>query len=263
MNLALLLRLALAPALVAVATLAARRWGAAAGGWAAATPVVAGPVLLVFVIDHGRAFGSEAASSATLGLISLALFTVAYAQAGARGVPWLLCLPIGWSAFITATVAMSVVAVPTPVALVAAIAAFRALRAATGSGPGLESQGRRLPGDIGLRMLAALGMVVVLGLVAAMLGPRVSGLLAPFPIIGSVMAAFTHITHGREALRGYTVALLKGLPSFALFTATVALALVPLGTIAAFGLASLVAGASHAVLIYLDTRPAGERIRRA
>jgi hypothetical protein len=245
-----------------VATLAARRWGAAAAGWAAATPVVAGPVLLVFVLDHGRAFGSEAATSATLGLISLALFTVVYARAAAGGVPWLLCLPVGWATFIVATVAMSVVALPTPVALIAAVAAFRALRAVTGVGPVVESQERRLPGDLGLRMVAALTMVVVLGLVAAMLGARESGLLAPFPIIGSVMAAFTHITHGRDAMRGYTVALLKGLPSFALFTATVAVALVPLGTVAAFVLASLLSATSHAVLIYLDTRPAVERVRQ-
>ncbi|GAC1327248.1 MAG: hypothetical protein NVSMB17_01020 [Candidatus Dormibacteria bacterium] len=263
MTLALLVRLALAPCLVAVATVAARRWGASAGGWAAATPVVAGPVLLVFTVDHGAAFGSQAASSATLGLISLAVFTVTYARLAMAGVPWALCLVLGWASFVAGTAVLSVVAVPTLVALGVALLSFALLRSATGSKRVAVGTERRLPADIPLRMIAALVMVLVLGFVAAVLGPRVSGLLAPFPIIGSVMAAFTHISRGRDALQGYSLALLKGMPSFALFTATVAVLLQPLGTMGAFVLASLVAVASHTVLIYLDNRVAAPGRRPA
>ncbi|MGI8609822.1 MAG: hypothetical protein ACR2MY_11435 [Candidatus Dormibacteria bacterium] len=254
MNIALLVRLVLAPALVAAATLAARRWGAAAAGWAAATPVVAGPVLLVFVIDHGPGFGAQAAGAATLGLVSLAVFTMVYARMALLGAPWPLCLPIGWASFVCTTALLSMVAVPPVVALVAAIAAFVLLRRLTGSPRPLQPEGRRPRGDIPLRMFAALVMVLALGLVAGRLGPRVSGLLAPFPIIGSVMAVFTHITRGREALQGYSLALVKGLPSFALFTATVALTVEGAGTPTAFLLASLLAAASHGILIFIDTR---------
>ncbi|MDQ6746732.1 MAG: hypothetical protein M3010_01300 [Candidatus Dormibacteraeota bacterium] len=249
MNLALVVRLALAPGLVGVATLAARRWGVAAGGWAASTPVVAGPVLLVIASDHGQAFGAQAAGSATLGLISLALFTTTYARTAGARLAWYICLPLGWAVFVATALLLSVIAVPPLVALVAAIIFFRLCRLALGPTGRTDAASRRLPGDIPLRMLAALAMVVTLSLVAGLLGARLSGLLAPFPIIGSVMAAFTHVTRGRGALEQYTDALLNGLPSFALFTAMVALTLRPLGVLDSFVAASALAAASHLLLI--------------
>ncbi|MFN2465767.1 MAG: hypothetical protein ABR598_05810 [Candidatus Dormibacteria bacterium] len=259
MSLALALRMALAPTLVAVATLLARRWGAPAAGWAASTPVVAGPVLLVVASDHGTLFGSQAAGSATLGLVSLAIFTVVYARLGGAGLPWAACLIAGWASFVVATLFLSMFTVPTLWALVTAVVAFRVCRLTLGTGEDASADARRLPGDIPLRMTAALLMVATLAVVAGMLGPRLSGLLTPFPIIGSVMAVFTHVTRGRGALGGYSDALLKGLPSFALFTATVGLMIVPLGMAAAFILATLVAAVSHTALIYLDVRSSGGR----
>ncbi|MFN2463557.1 MAG: hypothetical protein ABR573_06610 [Candidatus Dormibacteria bacterium] len=261
MTAALLTRVILAPALVAIATLAARRWGPAAAGWAAATPVVAGPVLLVFVLDHGVAFGAQSAAAATLGLVSLAVFTVAYARLAMRGLGWYLCLPLGWAAFLAVTAILSLVSLPGPWAFLLAVAAFALLRSATGEPRTATAMGRSLPADIPLRMVAALLMVLTLGLIAGMLGPRLSGLLAPFPVIGSVMAAFTQITRGRDALQGYSLALLKGLPSFAMFTATVAITLQPWGTPAAFMLAALASAGSHAVLIFIDTRGSADRDR--
>jgi hypothetical protein len=255
-NAALLVRLALAPALVGVATVAARRWGPQAGGWAAATPVVAGPVLLVYAANHGLRFGSEAAASATLGLISLAVFSTVYALMARAGRPWAVCLLVGWGAFVVTTGLLSVVAAPTWVALVAAVVAFQLCRLALGRVVAVDGEGRRLPFDIPLRMLAAFVMVVTLGLVSGMLGSRVSGLIAPFPIIGSVMAAFTHASRGREALQGYSAALLRGLPSFALFTASVALTLEPVGLVWSFLLAGVLAALSHAVLITWSNRSA-------
>ena len=261
-NLAFALRLALAPGLVGLATVAARRWGVAAGGWAAATPVVAGPVLLVYVSDHGPVFGSQAAGAATLGLISLAVFTSVYARTALLGASWPVCLAAGWAAFAVITAALSLVSVPTVLALAAAMVGFGVCRLALGGGATLPGQGRRLPADIPVRMLAALALVITLSLVAGFLGSRISGLIAPFPIIGSVMAVFTHVTCGPGALQPYTDALLKGLPSFALFTATVALTLQPLGTLVAFTLATLVAVVSHAVLITVNSRDPVARAAR-
>ena len=45
----LILKLLVAPGLVAGVTLAVRRWGPAIGGWLSGMPVVAGPVL-VFIL---------------------------------------------------------------------------------------------------------------------------------------------------------------------------------------------------------------------
>jgi len=257
---ALVLRLALAPTLVAIATLAARRWGPAAGGWVASLPVVAGPVLLVFIADHGPAFGAQAGASATLGLVSLAVFTTVYARVARSGRTWGVCLLTGWLSFLLTTAVLALVAVPAIYALAAALVAFQLCRVALGRVPAPAGTGRRLPADIPLRMLAALVMVIGLSVVSGPLGSRVSGLVAPFPIIGSVMAAFTHASRGREALQGYSATLLRGLPSLALFTAWVAFALQPLGLVPSFALGSLVAALSHAVLIAWSVRPGGRHL---
>ena len=53
---ALLLKLTLAPALVALATYVARRLGPRAGGMVSGIPVVAGPIVLIYAIEHGDRF---------------------------------------------------------------------------------------------------------------------------------------------------------------------------------------------------------------
>ena len=63
---------ALAPLLVTLATLAGRRWGAVVAGAVTALPIVAGPILAIIAIEHGREFGDAAARSALLGVVALA-----------------------------------------------------------------------------------------------------------------------------------------------------------------------------------------------
>ena len=60
----LLLKLMLVPSLVAVATLAGRRWGPRVGGWFTALPIVGGPVLCFYAIEQGERFASRAAGGA-------------------------------------------------------------------------------------------------------------------------------------------------------------------------------------------------------
>ena len=50
----LLLKLTLAPGLVAAVTLAGRRWGPRVAGWLGGLPVIVGPILLALAIVTGR-----------------------------------------------------------------------------------------------------------------------------------------------------------------------------------------------------------------
>jgi hypothetical protein len=103
------LKVLLAPGLVALATLVARRHGPALGGWVSALPVIAGPVLLVFVVEHGPDFAQRAARGTLMGLISLSAFIVVYAHvarhrsvASSLAAGWLTAAPrraissMGW-----------------------------------------------------------------------------------------------------------------------------------------------------------------------
>jgi hypothetical protein len=78
------LKLLLAPVLVVGSSVAGRRWGPAVAGTLAGLPIVAGPILLIICLEEGARFGARAASSALLGLVSLALFAVVFAWCGRR-----------------------------------------------------------------------------------------------------------------------------------------------------------------------------------
>ena len=65
----LLLKLTLAPVLVALATLVARQWGPRAGGVLIGFPLSTGPILIFLAIDHGLEFAQQAAVGILFGLV--------------------------------------------------------------------------------------------------------------------------------------------------------------------------------------------------
>ena len=95
--------------------------------------------------------------------------------------------------------------------------------------------------DLPLRAACALVLVVTLTAVAGWLGPQLSGLLAPFPIISTVLATFTHVQRGPDELLRLLRGMISGFVAFALFCFALALALPRLGVAGAFALATAVA----------------------
>jgi hypothetical protein len=63
-----LAKLLLEPLCVVAVSLSGRRWGVAVAGILGGLPVVAGPILLVLTLVHGRQFGAEAAAGTLLGV---------------------------------------------------------------------------------------------------------------------------------------------------------------------------------------------------
>ncbi len=96
-------------------------------------------------------------------------------------------------------------------------------------------------------------MALVLALTAASgaLGPGLSGLLAPFPIITSVLAVFTHIHGGGVQVRVLLRNFLVGFYGFAGFCFVLAISLPSLQTAVAFSLALAVAVAIQTAIALL------------
>src|SRR4051812_37894419 len=113
----LLLKLTLAPGLVAATTIAGRRWGPRMAGWLGGLPVVVAPILLAITLEHGRAFGARAAGGALLGLLSLTFFILTYGWC-ARVMSWLPAAALGWAAFLGATLLLDRTDPPNWLALV-------------------------------------------------------------------------------------------------------------------------------------------------
>src|SRR5262245_25119096 len=95
----LLLKVFLAPVLIAIVTLGARRWGPRVGGWLTGLPTVAGPTLCFYAFEQGPAFAARASYGTLAGLVAIPGFCVAYAYSGKRA-GWPVSLLAGWSAFL-------------------------------------------------------------------------------------------------------------------------------------------------------------------
>ncbi len=248
------MKVLLAPGFVVCASLTARRFGPRVGGLVAALPVVAGPILLVYALVHGSAFAASAASGTLLGLVSLIAFVVVYARLAPR-IPWAASMLAGWFAFALATAAFSAVSLPAGGALAVAggglllgLAALPRPEAPRGTHPAPPVW------DLPVRAVCALVLVLTLTAVAGWLGPQLSGLLAPFPIIATVLATFTHAQRGTDELHRLLRGLVSGFGAFALFCFTLAVSLRSLHTAAAFALATLVALVAQAAAIALAGR---------
>lgn len=187
----LLIKVTLMPLVIGLITVISRKWGNKTGGLIASLPWVAGPILLFFILEQGKAFGIQSIPGIFTGIISLVCFIYSYARLSSRfnGITTLLVSYVVYS-------------------LVAMIVRFNNLNLYVSYGITMGSVAlvlacfpvagqqqvlaKRLPYDIVIRMVIATLFVVFITQLAAMLGPNWSGILTPFPIITSILAIFTH-----------------------------------------------------------------------
>ena len=103
-------------------------------------------------------------------------------------------------------------------------------------------------------MLVATGFVLTVTGLAQVLGPHLSGLLAPFPIFATILSVFTHHAQGAAAAGKLLRGVVLGSFSFAGFFLVVALLLQPAGIVLTFLCASLVTLAIHGLSLWLLRR---------
>ncbi|PRY44562.1 hypothetical protein [Umezawaea tangerina] len=241
----LALKLLLAPLLVVGSTLAGRRWGAHLTGILVALPIVAGPILFISYRLHGPDFAAAAAGSSLLGLVSLAAFAVVFARTAHR-FRWPTAVAVSCAAVLAMDVLLSFAHVTALVALVLTLTATGVAMALMPNSEAVDA-GRPTPPawDLPGRAVATALLVLTVTTASAALGPRWTGLLAPFPVATSVVAAFVHAQLGRAATTRTMAGVLTGLFGFALFCLCVAALVRPLG-----GAAFLI-GAAVAVAVQL------------
>jgi hypothetical protein len=254
----LLLKISLAPALVATASLAGRRFGPRVGGWLIGFPVVAGPVLWFYAREQGAAFAAGAAAGTVLGTLSLCCFLATYAWSATR-LGWPSSALSGWLAFAAATLVLQQVPAlrGSPLGLRLG-AAFIALFVTGRTLPRLPL-GPAVPRpryDLAMRLVATAALVLALTGVARVLGPSLSGLVTPFPVATTILVVFAH----REAGAGGVAAVLGGfipsLYSFACFCASLSYGLGRWPLALAFAAALVVSLVSQAIVLGLVGRRA-------
>lgn len=257
----LALKLVLTPILIAAASAVGKRWGPSLSGWLVGLPLTSGPVIFFLALEHGTGFAAAAARGVVLGVTSQAVFGLAYIHLGAaRG--WPRAIIAGTVAYAAVT-AVFVVAPLSPwlEPLIVAASLVLAISLSAPSASSATSPAAAELADLPLRMVIATALVVALTETAPLLGPRLSGLLSPFPIYAAILAAFAHRRGGAQSGRLVWRGLFFGLFAFLGFFSAIAATIIPFGIGVSFALAVVTALLIQGVTLLLLSRlevPAAE-----
>jgi hypothetical protein len=237
----LALKLTLTPFLILAASLASRRWGEIVGGWFVGLPLTTAPVCFYLALDQGVSFAAAACLGSLAGAASEAGFVLAYSVV-AQYAGWTLALAAASVAFAACGVLLASTALtlwPAVATTMVALAVVLVLM------PRLGKSAMTLPRpwrwDIPARMIVATALVLALTALAPYVGPRVSGLLATFPVFAAVLAAFSHRSRGAAASVQVLRGLMIGAFAFTGFFTVLASSIERIGIAASFTAATLVA----------------------
>lgn len=243
------LKLFLVPAFLLLITLAGKRWGPSVAGWLAGLPVVAGPILFLLSVEHGVHFAANAAAAALSAVLASVAFSVAYSHA-AQHRPWPLSLIFALFAWSCSALCLSTLPAYLPFSLVASLVTLIAAPQLFPHTEGLVPAREVATPELACRMLAGAALTVAVTFVAGTVGPRWSGLLAVFPVLGIVLAVFSHRTQGPAFAAHLLRGMATGLYSFVAFCFIVSVGLPYFGIPIAF---------TSAVVISLIVQVASKR----
>jgi hypothetical protein len=247
----LALKLVASPLLIGAASLVGRRWGQTVGGWLVGLPLTSGPVAFFLALDHGEAFAAKAAGGSLAGTAAEALFALAYAFAAKR-FSWPLSFCAGAAGFAAGAAATALARLSLAALFFAALGALvlgLVLLPRYPSGERLVMARPRW--DIPLRMLVATALILGLTQAAPLLGARLAGTLATFPVFAAVLSVFAHHIEGKAAAARVLRGLLLGLFGFVGFFYVLASLLEHAGIAGGFLLATAVALLTQAVSLAL------------
>ncbi len=202
----LLLKLFLAPFFVALLSYIQRRWGDGIGGRLIGLPLTTGPFLFIIYIQDGASFAARAAHGVLVGQVALIIFSWVYAMCALK-MSWNRALATGTFACLVAGAILTSFEIPLYVLLPLLVAAWSL---ATKFWPRYLLQMSKAPipkWELPARLLVTVVLIVTLTGLASVLGPRVAGALSTYPVIISVLGAFSQRRHGPDS----TVATLHGL----------------------------------------------------
>jgi len=202
----LALKLTLVPLFLLIVSMSGKWWGPSIAGWLAGLPVVAGPILYLLVLEHGPAFGSHAATLSLCAILASEAFNFAYAWT-CRARPWPIALSAAFAAWLMAAFCLSRVPASPLWATAIALAAvcfgqtFLPRSSAVAAGSPLTRS------DLIGRMLAGALLTVLVTSLSGRAGATWSGLLAVFPLLGSILSVSSHRAHGPA----FVISLLRGM----------------------------------------------------
>lgn len=244
----LILKLCIVPLFIGLITLAGRKWGSGIAGLMGAFPVVAGPIIIFIALEQGSIFAALTAVSAISATACLMVFGLAYSWSCIR-FKWPLALLIALSAWFFSAFVLSIYSLSLEASLALAISSLLITPYLLPKMKFIAPPRTKLH-DLPWRMLVGALLTLTVTTLATFLGETWSGILAVFPVIGLVLAVFTHNTLGPAHVTQVYRGMVKGFYSFTAFFVTLSL-LLPITSILLASLASVLSAILAQVLVQL------------
>ena len=206
----LLLKLLLAPCFVVLVSIIQRRWGDDVGGRLIGLPLTTVPFILIIYIQEGSSFASRAAHGVIVGQIALIMFSWVYAMSVSR-MSWAPSLAMGTVACLITGAVVTSFEIPLVVLLPTLIGIWTAAMKFWPTYTPTLRQSNPPTWELPARVLITIVLIVTLTGFANILGPRVAGALSTYPVIISVLGAFSHRRYGPNAIAATLHGLMKSL----------------------------------------------------
>lgn len=196
----LLLKLLLVPFFIGLMSIVAKKFGSNWAGIFGGMPVVGGPILIILILENGTEFGTNASIAAVASAAAYICFGIAYSHLVKR-YNWQLSMlgaVIIWS--IAAWIIMEI----KPDLILAIIISFFVILSSEFLMPDFEKTQNNSAKSLNLpvRMFAGVALTLLISAIAHIAGSRLSGLLALYPILGTIMLVSTHKSFGyNEAIK--------------------------------------------------------------
>ncbi len=258
----LALKLLLVPFFLVMVTLAGKRWGPGIAGWLSGLPFTSGPIIFIVALEQGPEFASASAAACLAAVFSTIVFCAAYAHASLR-FSWRASLPLAVSAWTAAIVLLSLLPggarISLAIALLSLLIAPRIFPKPKDGGKG------RPVSAVELAIRAGAGALLTLAVTysAESIGTSWSGLITTYPVLGTVLAVFSHSRYGPDFLVVLLRAMATSLYSFAAFFLVLSPLLPGLGIPMAFTVAAACALSVQLALLKLRRQSIAPRKAKA
>jgi hypothetical protein len=240
-------KLIVTPFFIGMVTMAGRKWGPTVSGLLMGLPLTSAPISVFLAIQYGAAFAAQSAPGNLAGQASVCIFCLAYSLS-AQKLDWIPCASISVAAFLVSTfiwnqITLALLPAVILLAVVICIVLWLMPRGTAAINPITPPRW-----DLPARMLLAAAFVVALTTLANTLGPHLSGLIAPFPVFGTIITAFTHRQQGADAAARLLRGIVFGSLAYTAFFLIAGSLLTHISPLWTYGIASAAAISVSAVM---------------
>lgn len=206
------IKLLLAPIFIVFTYVIQRKYGPKVGGIFVAIPFIATPILLVIYFEQGVKFFHQAIIGTYAGQIGVLIYIFMYTHL-ARTRSWKICFAISTITFLLIAPVLSAFLTNFWIAITLWLLVWVILQRTAVP----FEKGAMLPQapkwDLPMRIISALALIFIVTGFSQVLGSSLSGALAMYPVMTSIMSSFNHARFGANS----AIAFLNGLGTYLVF----------------------------------------------